>query len=81
MKYIIYDTGLEVKAIVFSEELIHEWVSRCLRGDGWRGEPLSAGFCYFSPEGGVRIEGRSESMNLDGCPEDADIIAKDYGRK
>lgn len=70
-KYIIVENefGIEV-ALVFDGTLIHKEVAHRLRAI-----PVSAGFVYFTVNG-ARCHGRSESLNLDGRPEDEAIINK-----
>ena len=74
MKYIVLDQGGIEQPIVFSEAMTHKNVA-----DGFFSPVVSAGFCYIYSERDsveVSVWGRSESLNINGRREDANLIRR-----
>lgn len=74
MKYIVLDArGIE-QPILFSEALTHKDVAA-----GFFYPVVSAGFCsMYADQGNVNVSvwGRSDSLNIAGRREDADLIRR-----
>lgn len=71
MKYIIFKdekTGL-VQPVIFGEHTTHAQVMI------ERAKPISAGFCYLSPEGGLIVHGESDSLELKPNENDAGYLS------
>jgi hypothetical protein len=72
-KYIVVDDGLEERAIVFSNELVHADVAFSYKRQG---SVVAAGFVHIFPEG-IEVFGKSESLKI-GCRglKDPEIIRR-----
>lgn len=85
-KYIIIEVlgkfGCDTKVtpVLFSDDFIHSNVARGIKStfSGRSYQVVSAGF-YRIDNGKVICYGRSESLDLDSRPKDAEIIAKELG--
>lgn len=81
LKYVRHET-LGVAFFPADTDLSHRLIGRAMDSAehewGGKGKVLSAGFVYVGRDA-VHVEGRSESLNLDRLPDDAEVIKKQLG--
>ena len=77
-KYVRHET-LGVVIFPADTDLSHRLIGRAMdyaeHEFGGKGKVISAGFVWIGRES-VHVEGRSESLNMDRLPDDADVIKK-----
>lgn len=67
--------------VLFAEgiEVTHTKMARMLNTIPSTGFIISAGFVWVETNGTVKVEGRSESLNMGRLPDDAPAIHKQFG--
>lgn len=78
LKYVIFECeGGQYHSVIFHEDISHAQVSRIHRANDREPRIRSAGFCYLK-DGKWHTHGRSESLDMNGNPNDYMILNNDF---